>query len=212
MQARILITPALLVAIACPGPERTAAVGDPAADRTQIEQLRDQWRAAADRDDAAGIAALYADGATFVGPGVPERSGRNAIQQAFAEQFPITSVTRIDSRDLQMSGDIAYDYGEFTQQVTPPGAQQQTLNGFYLVTLRREADGNWRIVRHISTVPDMPAQPAPGQPATPPGQPGTTARPPGAAPQPGPPAAQPPVTPQPQQPAPNQQQGATPYP
>jgi uncharacterized protein (TIGR02246 family) len=202
MRARVFLAPALLVAIACPGPERPAAVGDPAADRTQIEQLRDQWRAAADRGDAAGLAALYADDATFVGPMVRERSGRNAIQQTWTEQLPISTVTRIESRDLQVSGDLAYDYGEFTQQVTPPGAQQQMMNGHYLVTLRRQADGNWRIVRHISTVPEMPAQPmmAPGQPAgpAPPGP--TMTRPP----------AQQPVTPQPQQPTPNQQQGATP--
>lgn len=164
MRRRLFLLPLVIAAIACqpadsePGMATdTATADDPAAARAQIEQVRDTWGAAADRDDAAAVAALYAQDAIFVGTETREVRGRSAIQETWAEQFPISNVTRIDSKDLTVSGDVAYDYGEFTQQVTPPNAPAQTINGHYLVILRRQGDGSWKIVRHVSTTPPAAA-------------------------------------------------------
>lgn len=166
MRRRLWVLPMVFAAFACAPAEDTAvtadtaapgdtaaARADPAAARAEIERLRDNWRSAADRDDAGAVAALYADDAIFVGTETAEVRGRAAIQETFGQQFPMSTISRIDSRDLTVSGDMAYDYGEFTQQVTPPNAPGQTINGHYLVVLRRQNDGSWRIVRHVSTTP-----------------------------------------------------------
>ncbi|HUF65281.1 MAG TPA: SgcJ/EcaC family oxidoreductase [Gemmatimonadaceae bacterium] len=173
MRRRLFVLPIVVAALACAPAEDTAVATDtaapadtgavrqdPAAARTAIEQIRDNWRSAAERDDAGAVAALYADDAIFVGTETPEVRGRAAIQETFGQQFPMSTVSRIESRDLTVSGDMAYDYGEFTQQVTPPNAPGQTINGHYLVVLRRQGDGSWRIVRHVSTTPTAAAAPA----------------------------------------------------
>ena len=173
MRKRLFVLPLALAAAGCTPAEDpaittdtlatadTAAVRqDPAAARTEIERIRDNWRSAAERDDAGAVAALYTDDAIFVGTETPEVRGRAAIQETFGQQFPMSTVSRIESRDLTVSGDMAYDYGEFTQQVTPPNAPGQTINGHYLVVLRRQSDGSWKIVRHVSTTPTPAATPA----------------------------------------------------
>lgn len=166
MQRRLLVLPLVFAAFACTPAEDTAVTADtaapgdtvaarpdPAAARAGIERIRDNWRSAAERDDAGAVAALYADDAIFVGTETAEVRGRAAIQEMFGQQFPMSTVSRIESRDLTVSGDMAYDYGEFTQQITPPNAPGQTINGHYLVVLRRQNDGSWKIVRHVSTTP-----------------------------------------------------------
>jgi len=125
--------------------------------RDAIGKLRSAWQEAANRNDPAAVAAMYTDDATFVGTEAPLASGRQEIQSAFAKTFPIAKLESIDSKDFVVSGDMAYDYGTFRQQVTPPNAKAMTINGYYLVINRRQSDGSWKISRHIATTP--PAKP-----------------------------------------------------
>lgn len=48
------------------------------------------------------------------------------------------------------SGDLAYDSGHYSQDVTPPGGQPMKVSGHYVVVLKRQADGAWKIVQHIA--------------------------------------------------------------
>ena len=100
---------------------------------------------------------IQLDDATFVGTESPLAEGRSAIPSAFAQSFPVSNIESIDSKELVVSGDVAYDYGTFRQVVTMPNAKPQTINGHYLVTLKRQGDGTWKITRHVSTTP--PAKP-----------------------------------------------------
>ncbi len=129
-----------------------APANDDAA-KDAIGKIRSDWLAAANRKDSAAVAAYYADDATFVGTEAPLAEGRPAIQTAFGKSFPVSKLDNIDSKELVVSGDVAYDYGTFKQQVTMPGGKTQTINGYYLVTLKRQPDGSWKIVRHVSTTP-----------------------------------------------------------
>ena len=134
----------------------TVPANDDAA-KDAIGKLRSDWLAAANREDSAAVAAYYADDATFVGTEAPLAEGRSAIQSSFAGSFPVSKLESIDSKELVVSGDVAYDYGTFRQVVTMPNAKPQTINGHYLVTLKRQGDGTWKITRHVSTTP--PAKP-----------------------------------------------------
>ena len=163
MRTRLLLA-VLLPVIACDTGARqraatddTMQVADAGAARAQIEQLRSDWIAAAERDDAASIAPMYEEDAVMVGTGNPPARGRQAIQAALTQEFPASRNLRVDSRDLTVSGDLAYDYGEFSVQVTPPGGRARTESGHYVVVLKRQADGTWKIVRHLSTMPSVPA-------------------------------------------------------
>lgn len=159
----------LLVGIGCEAPDTadTGAEGaaempgapavDVAAIEAEVDQIRSDWIAAAERDDAAAVAALYADDAVVVGPAGQPAQGRQAIQEAFAADFPQATNLQVTSSDVEVSGDLVTDMGEFTQTVQTPDGQQQTVTGRYIVVLRRQADGAWRIVQHLSAVP-MPAE------------------------------------------------------
>lgn len=128
-----------------------AAANDSA--KSDIGKTRDAWKAAADRKDAASVAALYTDDATFVGTETPLATGKAEIQKSLAGSLPISKLESIDSKETVVNGDVAYDYGTFRQEVTPPGGKTQTVSGYYLVALRKGSDGVWKIVRHVSTTP-----------------------------------------------------------
>jgi uncharacterized protein (TIGR02246 family) len=132
------------------------------ADREAIDQVRSQWIEAAERDDAAGVAALYSDDAVVTAPQHEAVHGRESIRELWERQFPMASGLEIGSSDFEVSGDLAYDYGTFSQTLTTPAGEEMEVEGEYVVILRRQDDGQWRITRHLSfnRMPDG----APGAP------------------------------------------------
>jgi uncharacterized protein (TIGR02246 family) len=167
MRTSLSLLPFLLAAAACTtdkagsadsaamsgDPMSAAAPADDNAARAAIEKLRSDWRAAADSDDAKTVAAMYADDAALVTADSPPANGRVEIEKSLAKGFPLTKLESIDSKELVVSGDVAYDYGTYRQEVTLPNGTKQMVNGYYLVASRRQPDGTWKIVRHVATVP-----------------------------------------------------------
>jgi len=142
------------------GTDSMSAASSTASDATArdaIGKIRMVWQEAVNRNDPAAVAAMYTDDATFVGTEWPPANGRQEIQAALSKAFPISKFESIDSKDLVVNGDMAYDFGTYRQQVTPPKAKAMTINGYYLVINRRQSDGSWKISRHVSTTP--PAKP-----------------------------------------------------
>jgi uncharacterized protein (TIGR02246 family) len=121
--------------------------------KAAIGKARQAWQDGANKKDSMAVANLYTDDAEFVGPQGPPAKGKDAVRHGLAQSFATSSVKSIDSHDTQVSGDVGYDYGEFTQDVTPPGQKAQTVHGYYLVGVRRQADGSWKIARHVSVIP-----------------------------------------------------------
>ena len=128
-----------------------AAGQDTAAVREAVDKLRQQWQDAANADSAAAVAAHYTRDAEYYSPAENAR-GRQAIQEMFARTFPQASGLEITSDALQVSGDVAYGNGTFTQTVTMNG-QEQSVEGHWLAVLRRQPDGGWLIHRHASITP-----------------------------------------------------------
>jgi uncharacterized protein (TIGR02246 family) len=122
--------------------------------KAAIGKVRDGWKDKANNKDSAGVADYYTDDAEMVGTEIPLAKGKDAIRHSFAQSFPISKINSIDSRELVVDGNMAYDYGEFSQDVTPPPAgKTQNIHGYYLVVLRKQADGSWKIAKHIATTP-----------------------------------------------------------
>jgi uncharacterized protein (TIGR02246 family) len=135
-------------------PARERAVTDPSpdrdADRQAVEQIRSQWIEAAEQNDATAVAALYSDDAIVTSPDGEAVRGRNSIQELWERQLPMGSDLDIDSSDFEVSGDLAYDYGTFSQTLTLPDREAMDVEGEYVVILKRQDDGQWRITRHLS--------------------------------------------------------------
>lgn len=137
------------------------ATPDPAVAQQDIERLRSEWIAAAELDDAETVAALYTDDAVVASSDGPPAVGREAIKQLWTQAFPTASELEIRSSELVASGELAYDYGEFSQRITPAKGKPMDVTGEYLVVLERQSDGAWKIKRHISV--DRPAGAAPAR-------------------------------------------------
>jgi uncharacterized protein (TIGR02246 family) len=135
-----------------------------AADLAAIAGVRDAWAAAFAASDAAALTALYSDDAARMNPGQPTVSGRAAIQANFEQMFSeATGSNDIQPELTEVSGDWGFDIGTYTSTVTPKaGGDAMTENGRYLVVLRKQADGSWKIVREMGNTPTAPMMPGGG--------------------------------------------------
>ena len=136
----------VLLATACgttPPAQTTMAPADPAP----INDLRTRFAAAYNAGDAAGVADLYAEDAVSMPDHHAAVVGKAAIQQYLQELFAqYTANLTITPVDTEISGDLAHEHGTFAMTVTPKaGGNAMTDNGNYLVILKRQADGSWKI-------------------------------------------------------------------
>lgn len=115
----------------------------------EVSALRDQWVAAAERDDAVAVAGMYTDDAIFMGS-EGNVIGRTAIEQALAESFKTGSGLTVSDGTVETAGDLVYSTGDWSQKVTTPDGNTMDVSGRYLVISRRQPDGTWKIVRHVS--------------------------------------------------------------
>lgn len=156
--ARVALAAVILCACAKSGDKAadSSASGSSAADTTNgaaaIAKVRGAWADGAHNKDAPGVAAMYTEDAVLVGSDQPLVSGRAAIQAALAKEFPISHGLQINSENSDVSGDLGYDFGTFAQEVEA-GGKTSVMGGAYLVVLKRQHDGSWKIVRHVTTTP-----------------------------------------------------------
>lgn len=97
--------------------------------------------------DAARAAALYADDARIMMPGQPTIRGKSEILAFYhaALDGPVKAIT-LNTRHIEVSGDLAYAVGDNTIMLTPAGEAPREENGKYVTAYRRRAAGDWKIV------------------------------------------------------------------
>jgi uncharacterized protein (TIGR02246 family) len=100
---------------------------------------------------------LYAPDAVFL-TGTGDRiSGRAAIRALFKSAMAAhTSDLTPRSLVTEVSGNLAYDSGEYSETITPAsGVASSELKGNYLIVFKRQRNGKWLIIEHMWT--DKPA-------------------------------------------------------
>jgi uncharacterized protein (TIGR02246 family) len=128
----------------------------------EIDRTREEYAASWTAGDAARISGLYTDDAIVMYPDQPPISGRAAISEYFKGFF--TDFEALDfqlaSSEIVVAGDFAYDRGTYRWKAKPKkGGAPLDDDGKYLVILRRESDGRWRVARDMVNS-DRPAAPA----------------------------------------------------
>lgn len=131
------------------------AAAHPADDA--INQLYGRLTEAKAHNDAAGIAAAFAPEALLIDarPGAAtsgaELAARLAPMAARMSADGVTVATQYRIERRSFAGDVAIDAGYMRQEMRrAAGAQPMTMITRFLVTLRRQADGSWRILSDAS--------------------------------------------------------------
>lgn len=150
-----LIPVASLILAGCTAQAPPPPSTDVNAVRDEIGKLRTAWIAAAERDDAAAVAQMYAEDAVLMTAEGAVVRGRQGIQDYFAKAFLTSGGLEVTPMGFDASGDLAYESGRFSQDVTPPDGKPTKVSGHYVVVSKRQADGTWKLVHHITT-PEAP--------------------------------------------------------
>ena len=155
----LFLIPIALTLAACAAEAPQQPPAPPATDvnavRDEVGNVRTGWIAAAERDDAAAVAQLYADDAVLMTVEGTVVRGRQGVQEYFAKAFSTSAGLQVTPGSFDASGDLAYESGSFSQDVTPPDKKTMKVSGHYVVVLKRQADGAWKLVQHINT-PEAP--------------------------------------------------------
>lgn len=101
-------------------------------------------------ENAAGIAALFADDGTIAPPGMVSLE-KPAIATYYMSQFESGGdfTLEVEREDMVVSGDRSVAWGGFASSVIMEGAAPIVATGRYGVVSHRQADGTWKIYRHM---------------------------------------------------------------
>jgi uncharacterized protein (TIGR02246 family) len=148
-----------LAACAPPPPPDTSA-----ADLAAVNAVREAWVAAYNAADADGLAGLYTEDAIDMPADEPTVTGQAGIRERAATQFAMGKATvTVTADETRLMGDWAFDRGSYSVTVVPAaGGDPMTVDGRYVVILRRQADGSWKLVRGMDNTPTPRAMPGGG--------------------------------------------------
>jgi uncharacterized protein (TIGR02246 family) len=144
MTARPLLRPLLgLVAAALAGcAGRPSAVES--ASRSAIESTVDRYVAASNEGDADALAELYAEDALLLPPDHQPIHGRAAIVEFWRQGTD--AGLEVSTLRLEVAGDVAYLVGRYR---LPPTEEEAADSGQYVLCLKRQADGAWKLTADI---------------------------------------------------------------
>jgi uncharacterized protein (TIGR02246 family) len=164
--AVVLGVTAVVLAGGCAKPvenAETATTTSVADDEAAIAQLRESWISAWKQGNVAAATALYASDANDMNNHQPTAAGSAAIQSAIEGTFNAMTPTSVvlTSEKTAVSGDMAYDRGTFDFTLTPKaGGAPVRDTGRYLVVLRKQADGSWKLAELMGNSPTPLPMPA----------------------------------------------------
>ncbi len=94
--------------------------------------------------EAAGIAALYAEGGVHVAPNGP----RSDISQFYDElfKFGFTDQETVLQEVRLLAADIAVASGEYSISGKAPDGSAMARGGYWTATYQRDGTGSWKIV------------------------------------------------------------------
>jgi len=119
----------------------------------KLAKIRDTWVQDLRTKQLEPILKFYAPGAVFLQPTGERITGSAALRTLFQTiMSTFNSDLILHSQNLETSGDLAYDSGNFQETLTTIATGAKiTAKGSYVIIFRRQTDGSWQIVQQVWT-------------------------------------------------------------
>jgi ketosteroid isomerase-like protein len=154
--------PALLLMLACSpssppantdtGAAPAAPASNTAADKDAANKAHDVLEGAFKNSDCNAMVANAANDAVLEPPNSASASGVDGVKSWCTPMFTQMKTKALDvsSKDMDVSGDIAVDRGEYDWTLTPAkGGADVKSKGRYITIWKRQSDGSWKWTRLI---------------------------------------------------------------
>ncbi len=143
-----------LATILAPASSLTAATAAPQASTiVNLARIREAWVQDLRNKQLEPILKFYASDAVFLQPTGERITGAAALRTLFQTVMAtFNSDLTLRSQNLETSGDLAYDSGDFQETLTTIATGAKiTAKGSYIIIFKRQPRGDWQIVQHVWT-------------------------------------------------------------
>lgn len=131
----------------------STAAAPKASTAASLSKIRETWVHDLRAKRIDDILKLYASDAVFLQPTGERITGSAALRNLYRTVMAtFDSDLTLRSQNLETSGDLAFDSGDFQETLTTiaTGAKINTT-GSYIIIYRRQRDGSWLIVQQVFT-------------------------------------------------------------
>ncbi len=131
----------------------TATAGPQASTIVTLARIREAWVQDLRNKQLEPILKLYAPDAVFLQPTGERITGSAALRNLFQTiMATFNSELTLHRQNLETSGDLAYDSGDFQETLTTIATGAKiTTKGSYIIIFKRQPNGSWQIVQHVWT-------------------------------------------------------------
>jgi ketosteroid isomerase-like protein len=131
----------------------TATAARQASTRVTLAKIREAWVRDLRTKRLESILKFYAPDAVFLQPTGERITGSAALRSLFQTiMATFNSDLILHSQNLETSGDLAYDSGDFEETLTAIATGAKiTAKGSYVIIFKRQPNGRWQIVQHVWT-------------------------------------------------------------
>ena len=142
----VLVAPAFFGSLAATAAPQTATL-------EAFGKLREAWVQDLRTKQLEAILKFYAADAAFLQPNGVRITGSAALRTLFQTiMTTFNSDLTLHSQNLESSGDLAYDSGDFQETLTTIASGAKiTAKGSYIMIYKRQPNGSWQIVQHVWT-------------------------------------------------------------
>jgi ketosteroid isomerase-like protein len=131
----------------------TAAAAPQASTLVTLAKIREAWVQDLRTKQLEPILKFYAPDAVFLQPTGERITGSAALRTLFQGiMATFNSDLTLHSQNLETSGDLAYDSGDFQETLTTIATGAKiTSKGSYVMIFKRQLNGSWQIVQQVWT-------------------------------------------------------------
>src|ERR1700732_4607103 len=118
-----------------------------------LAKIREAWVQDLRAKQLEPILKFYAADAVFLQPSGERITGSAALRTLFQKTMATyNSDLTLHSQNLETSGDLAYDSGDFEETMTTISTGTRvTSKGGYIIIYRRQPRGDWQVVQQVWT-------------------------------------------------------------